>query len=135
MAILVVFLFDLRSFAGFLTVHIPVWAGLARAARRFLACRRRSGGAGRRIFFGLHGIAGRDGIGSRSSPFPCLPGVIRRYGDPAERRGHLFSDCAASLAGRDWLARLAFPLPAGGVPARAGNRRTATFLFCRATLS
>ena len=41
MAILVVFLFDLRSFAGFLTVHIPVWAGLARAARRSLACRRR----------------------------------------------------------------------------------------------
>ena len=88
MAILVVFLFDLRSFAGFLTVHIPVWAGLARAARRFLACRRRSGGAGRRIFFGLHGIAGRDGIGSRSSPFPCLPAASLQ--EPEMPKGYFF---------------------------------------------
>jgi len=67
MAILVVFLFDLRSFAGFLTVHIPVWAGLARAARRFLACRRRSGGAGRGIFFRTVRLywPGRDWLGLR----------------------------------------------------------------------
>ena len=88
MAILVVFLFDLRSFAGFLTVHIPVWAGLARAARRFLACRRRSGGAGRRIFFGLHGIAGRDGIGSHCSPFPCLPAASLQ--EPEMPKGYFF---------------------------------------------
>jgi len=47
----------------------------------------------------------------------CFPLPVG--GDPAEQRGHLFSDWAASLAGLDWLAQLAFPLPAGGDSADA----------------
>ena len=31
--------------------------------------------------------------------------------------------------GRDWLARLAVPLPAGGVPTRAGNAERLLFYF------
>ena len=59
--------------------------GLARAARFSLVCRRRPAEQGRRIFLGLRGIAGRDGIGSRGSPFPCLPAASLQEPENAER--------------------------------------------------
>ncbi|WP_418191948.1 hypothetical protein, partial [Alistipes sp.] len=60
-------------------------AGLSCFARRSLACQRRSGGAAGGILFGLRGIVGRGGIGSRSSPFPCLPAASLQEPENAER--------------------------------------------------
>ena len=65
------------------------------------------------------------------SPFPCLSAAIRRSGCR-----HLFFGLRG-IVGRGWdcLAPLAFPLPAGGIPARTGKYRTTVFLLCGATSS
>ncbi len=82
---------------------------------------RRSGGG---IFFRTARHRWRGGIGSRGSPFPCLPAALRRSG-----QAHFFWIARHRRPGRDWLALLAFPLPAGGVPTRAGNAERLLFYF------
>ena len=92
--------------------------GLARVARLSLACRRRSGGAAGSIFFGLRGIAGRGGIGSRGSPFPCLPGAS---GGAA---GGIFFGLRG-IAGRGGIGSHCSPFPC--LPAASGDASVGIF--------
>ena len=89
-------------------------AGLARAARLSLACRRRSDDLGIRRSNGRHlfsdcaaSPAGRDWLARLAFPLPA--GGVRRSGGR-----YLFRNTRHCSPGRDWLARLAVPLPAGG---------------------
>ena len=107
----------------------PAGAGLARVARLSPACRRRSGGAGRH-FSRTTRHRRPGGIGSHGSPFPCLPAAIRRSGGGAGQ-AHFFRTARLHWPGRDWLARLAFPLPAGGDPTIWGSGGATGGIFFR----
>ena len=107
----------------------PAGAGLARVARLSPACRRRSGGAGRH-FSRTTRHRRPGGIGSHGSPSPACR---RRSGGAAAERGRriFFRTARLHWPGRDWLARLAFPLPAGGDPTIWGSGGATGGIFFR----
>jgi len=82
------------------------------------------------IFLGLRGIAGRAGLARTARRSPACR---RRSGGAAAERGRriFFRTARLHWPGRDWLARLAFPLPAGGDPTIWGSGGATGGIFFR----